>query len=60
MSMVLYIIQLWYGSITWMFPKLALKSDYSVTVACANGIAVFAAGNGSVVFLIRFVRVMQS
>lgn len=43
-----------------MFPKLALKSDYSVTVACANGIAVFAAGNGSMVFLIRFARVMQT
>lgn len=34
-----------------MFPKLALRSGYSVTVACVNAIAVFSAGNGSAVLL---------
>lgn len=37
----------------WMFLKLALRSDYSVTVACANGVAVFSAGNGSAVLLTK-------
>lgn len=31
-----------------MFQKLALRSGYSVTVACVNGVAVFSAGNSSV------------